>query len=1007
MTSRPQSRGAPSNPSSRPHSRRASGAISDSDLAAQNASAKSSIPALPELPHASNAVVATKQDGGSRPGTAASTVRCREPSLRTSVKGSSTISLSGGAARVADNNQIVVDSNGMDGKSDARPTSRLANPRQQSTTQIASRKSSTAPSPSPTESRPKTAAVPVSDGRCNMDDELPEYKPLSTEPAAEPSIATDKRVTEPPAPDQPPTSNLESLSTKTAFQDSPKEHCSEEESIYIRCIPVEQIEGFLKGTVTQLTPTLMPVTSTTYIALSYKWQPTDQCLKAPIYFQPPLNLPAQQWTSCSATLPILQALLTIAHSENVSWIWMDSFCIDQSPTPQGRADKTHFIPLMSLIFASAYLVAGYASAVEDSGLSEGGEASAEYYERVWILQEMVLAKRLDIFRGRWRSLEEEMVFWCKEVWAGCKLLAATGEMSEGAKKGVRVLGQLSAACRGRPSVAGSSGSSKQTPLTMAQIARLLANRDCLVPQDRVYGILGILPFHSKLVPNYQEPLEQVWEQLCREAILEHGDLSLCLTKRNFYSPPPPNNSNQNSAVPAAPNIVLGPLEAPEVSLSFQMTWASPPPVTYNPSDSTWTFTKPLKSTVKLMERTPIKTAQATLLQYPKALKFLAEDFEKLLDSNGFWPASEERSKKLNWIINAFFETQTMVESANGWKVILSVEEPRVKGEDELVVYLPSSRNDLKVGQSVFVVYMGCEAVRTNRWVLLDDEGKAIQTFTTLVEQKEEGKAKNGWMTSEKLLDGYEIEKLLPYDKICFAKSKKDQSLVSIQKTELSTKSLEECKDILRELSIEIILSSHPNITDWAYAQPSWKVQAKEEVKEYVVTRWYRSPEFMLDNTCCLPSVDIWSAACVFAEIIKRIPLFPGGDYLNQIKLFTQLLGRPSDEVLLRMVGEADENRKQSLLKIPETPAKSFRDNFPSISADGVDLLQKMLQFDPLKRVGAGETLGHKYFNELRDPTFETTAKEVMKLDVGMLESIESVERELVRVLGEFSKGVHG
>lgn len=44
---------------------------------------------------------------------------------------------------------------------------------------------------------------------------------------------------------------------------------------------------------------------------------------------------------------------------------------------------------------------------------------------------------------------------------------------------------------------------------------------------------------------------------------------------------------------------------------------------------------------------------------------------------------------------------------------------------------------------------------------------------------------------------------------------------------------------------------------------------------YVVTRWYRAPEVILNASEYTKAVDIWSIGCIFAELIGRTPLFPG------------------------------------------------------------------------------------------------------------------------------------
>lgn len=54
--------------------------------------------------------------------------------------------------------------------------------------------------------------------------------------------------------------------------------------------------------------------------------------------------------------------------------------------------------------------------------------------------------------------------------------------------------------------------------------------------------------------------------------------------------------------------------------------------------------------------------------------------------------------------------------------------------------------------------------------------------------------------------------------------------------------------------------------------------------EYVVTRWYRAPEIMLACHEYSYPIDVWSVGCIFAELILRKPLFPGDDYIDQVRL---------------------------------------------------------------------------------------------------------------------------
>ena len=54
-------------------------------------------------------------------------------------------------------------------------------------------------------------------------------------------------------------------------------------------------------------------------------------------------------------------------------------------------------------------------------------------------------------------------------------------------------------------------------------------------------------------------------------------------------------------------------------------------------------------------------------------------------------------------------------------------------------------------------------------------------------------------------------------------------------------------------------------------------QADSNITKYVVTRWYRAPEVVLNTTSYTEIVDLWSVGCVFAELLGRKPIFPGSN----------------------------------------------------------------------------------------------------------------------------------
>uniref|UniRef100_A0A5B6ZS35 Mitogen-activated protein kinase n=1 Tax=Davidia involucrata TaxID=16924 RepID=A0A5B6ZS35_DAVIN len=131
--------------------------------------------------------------------------------------------------------------------------------------------------------------------------------------------------------------------------------------------------------------------------------------------------------------------------------------------------------------------------------------------------------------------------------------------------------------------------------------------------------------------------------------------------------------------------------------------------------------------------------------------------------------------------------------------------------------------------------------------------------------------------------------------------------------------------------------------------------------EYVVTRWYRAPELLLNCSEYTAAIDIWSVGCILMEILKREPLFPGKDYVQQLGLITELLGSPEDSDLgfLR-----SDNARKYVQQLPHISKQPFSQKFPDESPIAIDLAEKMLVFDPSKRITVEEALNHPFLSSL-------------------------------------------
>lgn len=69
-----------------------------------------------------------------------------------------------------------------------------------------------------------------------------------------------------------------------------------------------------------------------------------------------------------------------------------------------------------------------------------------------------------------------------------------------------------------------------------------------------------------------------------------------------------------------------------------------------------------------------------------------------------------------------------------------------------------------------------------------------------------------------------------------------------------------------------------------------KVVPSEPNVAYICSRYYRAPELIYGAQVYTPAVDLWSAACVIAEMYLVRPLFAGGNAMDQLIEIVRLLG---------------------------------------------------------------------------------------------------------------------
>jgi len=176
----------------------------------------------------------------------------------------------------------------------------------------------------------------------------------------------------------------------------------------------------------------------------------------------------------------------------------------------------------------------------------------------------------------------------------------------------------------------------------------------------------------------------------------------------------------------------------------------------------------------------------------------------------------------------------------------------------------------------------------------------------------------------------------------------------------------------------------------------------EEMTEYVVTRWYRAPEVVLNARRYGPEIDVWAVGCIFAEMYYKRPLFRGEDYADQLKKIFNIIGNPSQEDIDACVD--DEVGMKFLNNLRVNEGVSWESLLPSASTEAIDLIEKLLAFNPQKRISVDEALAHpflaKYFdeefvnetsvcNEVFDMSFERNIMTKEQIREIMLEEIRT------------------
>ena len=136
--------------------------------------------------------------------------------------------------------------------------------------------------------------------------------------------------------------------------------------------------------------------------------------------------------------------------------------------------------------------------------------------------------------------------------------------------------------------------------------------------------------------------------------------------------------------------------------------------------------------------------------------------------------------------------------------------------------------------------------------------------------------------------------------------------------------------------------------------------SKPPFTEYISTRWYRSPECLLTDGYYNYKMDIWGLGCVFYEMLTLEPLFPGDDEIDQVNKINYILGSPPNDLFEKFVKNSAHRNE---FNFEYQKGIGIYRYLAHVSHNTIDLIGKMLIYDPDLRPTATECLNHECFKE--------------------------------------------
>jgi len=155
------------------------------------------------------------------------------------------------------------------------------------------------------------------------------------------------------------------------------------------------------------------------------------------------------------------------------------------------------------------------------------------------------------------------------------------------------------------------------------------------------------------------------------------------------------------------------------------------------------------------------------------------------------------------------------------------------------------------------------------------------------------------------------------------------------------------------------------LIDWGLAEFYFP---EKDYNVRVASRYFKSPELLIDYQYYDYSLDIWSLGCTFAGMIfMKEPFFHGNDNFDQLEKITRVLGTQELFDYLRKYDITLDSQFEGILGRHTKKAWSkfiTSENKHLVNNEALDLLSKMLVYDPAERITAKDAMDHPYFDSI-------------------------------------------